>query len=157
MPDRPAHFRRQFAHDAWANRETQRTLVTAGAPPAVTLGRFAHVIAAELLWHARIQGRPSPVPVWPQWTVAECGERSEQVARLWAPYLDALTEDELGREVSYVNSKGEAFTSLVEDILTHLGLHSAYHRGQVAAELRAAGHEPATTDFIHAARLGLLE
>ncbi len=143
MPDRPAHFRRLFLHDAWANRETLGALVVADEPPAVTVGRFAHVLAAELLWYARIQGRPAPVPVWPDWSVAECAERSTQLGRLWEPYLDVLTEDELIREVSYVNSRGEAFTSRVEDILTHVGLDSAYHRGQVAAELcprATAGH-----------------
>jgi uncharacterized damage-inducible protein DinB len=33
-------------------------------------------------------------------------------------------------------------------------IHSAYHRGQIAADVRAAGHEPAYTDFIHATRTG---
>jgi uncharacterized damage-inducible protein DinB len=36
-------------------------------------------------------------------------------------------------------------------------MHSAYHRGQVALEMRAAGHQPAYTDFIHAVRQGFLE
>lgn len=150
-----ARHHRVFTYDAWANRETHRAL--AAAPPsAVTLGRFAHVLAAQILWFGRIQGRPAQVPVWPEWTVAECGERTEQLARLWPAYFDAVTEDELAREITYTNSQGQTFTSTVDDILTHVALHSAYHRGQVAAELRAAGAVPATTDFIHAVRLGLL-
>jgi len=44
----------------------------------------------------------------------------------------------------------------VEDILTHVTIHSAYHRGQIASDLRAAGQAPAYTDFIHAVRLGLI-
>ena len=58
--------------------------------------------------------------------------------------------------VAYRNSKGEPWTSTVGDILTHVVTHSAYHRGQVASELRAAGFEPAYTDFIHAVRQGFL-
>jgi uncharacterized damage-inducible protein DinB len=46
---------------------------------------------------------------------------------------------------------------MVEEILTHLVIHSAYHRGQIASDLRAAGQEPAYTDYIHAVRQGLLE
>ena len=42
------------------------------------------------------------------------------------------------------------------DVLTHVVTDSAYHRGQVASELRAGGFEPAYTDFIHAVRQGLL-
>ena len=36
-------------------------------------------------------------------------------------------------------------------------MHGAYHRAQVAAVIRESGGEPAYTDFIHAARQGLLE
>jgi len=35
--------------------------------------------------------------------------------------------------------------------------HSTYHRGQIAADLRAAGVQPAYTDFIHGVRQGLIE
>ena len=31
----------------------------------------------------------------------------------------------------------------------HVIMHSAYHRGQIAADVRAAGLTPAYTDFIH--------
>jgi uncharacterized damage-inducible protein DinB len=34
----------------------------------------------------------------------------------------------------------------------HVIMHSAYHRGQIAADTRAAGFTPAYTDFIHAIR-----
>jgi uncharacterized damage-inducible protein DinB len=45
----------------------------------------------------------------------------------------------------------------VQDVLTHVVLHSAYHRGQIASQMRAGGEQPAYTDFIHAARQGLIE
>jgi uncharacterized damage-inducible protein DinB len=35
--------------------------------------------------------------------------------------------------------------------------HSAYHRGQIASQMRAAGFTPAYTDFIHAVREGFIE
>jgi uncharacterized damage-inducible protein DinB len=59
--------------------------------------------------------------------------------------------------VTYKNTKGEPWTNSVEDILTHVIMHSAYHRGQIAADMRASGHTPAYTDFIHAVRQKLLE
>jgi uncharacterized damage-inducible protein DinB len=63
----------------------------------------------------------------------------------------------LSQSVSYTNSKGEAWSSTVQEILTHLVIHSAYHRGQIASDLRAAGQEPAYTDYIHAVRQRLVE
>jgi uncharacterized damage-inducible protein DinB len=58
--------------------------------------------------------------------------------------------------IAYKNSKGEPWTSRVQDILTHVFFHSAYHRGQIASEMRRAGYAPAYTDFIHGVRQGLI-
>ena len=58
----------------------------------------------------------------------------------------------LNRQAEYVNSKGERYVSSVEDILTHVVFHGAYHRGQIAAKMREAGFDPAYTDYIHAVR-----
>ena len=40
----------------------------------------------------------------------------------------------------------------MEDVLLHVVMHSVYHRGQIATEVRAAGHTPAYTDYIQAVR-----
>lgn len=53
-------------------------------------------------------------------------------------------------------AKGDSFSSTIEDILQHVITHSAYHRGQIAADLRTSGSTPAYTDFIHATRNGLI-
>ena len=65
--------------------------------------------------------------------------------------------EKLAEAVSYKNSKGEVWSNSVQDILMHVVIHSAYHRGQIAADMRSAGHVPAYTDFIHGVRQGLLE
>ncbi len=70
-------------------------------------------------------------------------------------FLDAH-HGSLDQSVSYTNSQGEAWSSTVEEILTHITVHSAYHRGQIASDLRAAGMTPAYTDYIHAVRRGLV-
>ncbi len=74
-----------------------------------------------------------------------------------ANFLGQLSPAGLLETVVYKNSKGEPWTSTVEDILTHVVLHSAYHRGQIASLMRAGGEQPAYTDFIHAVRQGLIE
>jgi uncharacterized damage-inducible protein DinB len=42
-------------------------------------------------------------------------------------------------------------------VLTHVVMHSAYHRGQIATHMRASGQTPAYTDFIHGVRQGLIK
>jgi uncharacterized damage-inducible protein DinB len=72
-------------------------------------------------------------------------------------YFSQLSSSALAEKVIYKNSKGEAWSSTVHDVLTHVALHSAYHRGQIAGLMRARGYAPAYTDFIHAVRQGLFE
>jgi uncharacterized damage-inducible protein DinB len=80
-----------------------------------------------------------------------------EIGELWGKYLEALAADDLTKAASYKNSKGEPWTSTVEDVVTHVLLHSAYHRGQIASFMRAGGDTPAYTDFIHAVRQGLIK
>ena len=71
--------------------------------------------------------------------------------------MDTANEAGLSHPVSYRNSKGENWTNRKDDILLHVIMHSAYHRGQIATDMRAAGFTPASTDFIHGVRQGLVE
>lgn len=152
-----ASLRRQLHYDAWAHREVLTALAGAASPPEKALRWFAHILAAERLWLARIRGEPSKVAVWPEPDLDRSRGEVEELEGLWKSYLETLTPEGLGAEIVYVNSKGEPWRSRVEDVLQHVVIHSAYHRGQIAAALREAGISPAYTDFIHAARQGLLE
>ena len=149
-------LRRLLAWDAWGNREAIASLRAAGPPPLRALRFMAHVIAAERLWLGRLRQDPAPVVVWPESTLEQCAAEAEAMAGAWRGFLDGALGADLERPVAYRNSKGEPWTSTVGDILTHVVTHSAYHRGQVASELRAAGFTPAYTDFIHAVRQGFL-
>jgi uncharacterized damage-inducible protein DinB len=142
-------------YDAWANGETLQGLRQQGAP-ARSLRWMAHIIGAELLWLSRMEGKPSPLPVWPDLSAEECAklhrDLSDQLTRSIESWANPLS-----RRIHYTNSKGETWTSTVEEILTHVVIHSAYHRGQIASDVRAAGLEPAYTDYIHAVRQGLIQ
>ena len=153
----PEHLRRQFAYDAWANREVLATLSASARPTARPLQLLAHILSAERLWLERIRKQPQSLPVWPDFTLEQCEAQIAELARLWGEYLSQLSHAGLSEKVTYKNTKGEPWTSTVEDILTHVVLHSAYHRGQIATQVRAGGEQPAYTDFIHAARQGLVE
>jgi uncharacterized damage-inducible protein DinB len=148
--------RRLFAYDDWANRETLAAIAAAGTPPPRSLKLLAHIAGAERLWLGRLRRESRPAAVWPDVDMTGCRESLDDLARLWKEYLGASPAG-LDEAVAYVNSKGEPWTSSVEDILTHTVLHSSYHRGQIAADMRASGHTPAYTDYIHARRRGFIE
>jgi uncharacterized damage-inducible protein DinB len=144
---------RLLRYDIWANRETLDSLPQRNTPVR-SLRWMNHIVAAELLWLSRMARKPAPLPVWPDLSLEDCAERLD---RLSDELLASPNYEPLSQPVTYTNSKGEPWTSTVEDILVHLVIHSAYHRGQIASDLRTAGHEPAYTDYIHAVRQRLIE
>ena len=151
------HFTRLFAYDAWANQEVLSGLRTAAQPPARSLKFIAHILASERLWLERLEQKEQTLPVWPEFTVNECGNLAADQSQLWKHYLQASSEADLAKSVGYRNSKGETWRSRKDDVLMHVVTHSAYHRGQIGADMRSAGLTPAYTDFIHSVRQGFVE
>src|ERR1700723_2119186 len=150
------HLCRQFIYDTWANREVLTAIRGSRASAARSLQLLAHILSADLLWLERLQQQPQSESVWPEWSLEQCEARSAKVAELWHKYLEGLAPDDLAKTVSYKNSKGEPWTSTVEDVVTHVLFHSAYHRGQIASFMRAKGDTLGYTDFHHAVRQGLI-
>lgn len=176
------HHNRMFAYNRWSNgmmlaalREAMPRTPDGGlrapgavastpggaprpreAPPPRSLRFMAHIVAAERLWLGRLRRDKSPVVVWPDLTLDQCDAGHAEIALAWEDLLAGLDEGSLSDRVEYVNSKGEPWTSAVDDILTHVVIHSAYHRGQIATDMRASGLTPVYTDFIHAVRQGLV-
>ena len=145
-----------MGYDTWANRESAESLIRANGIPDRAAAWLAHIAAAEWLWWSRIKNEKPRYSVWPTLTPDACDREFVELGKRWHDYIDAASPSELARTISYTNSKGEPWSSRVEDILFHLVIHSAHHRGQIAAAVRAGGSEPAYTDYIHAVRTGAL-
>lgn len=148
------HLGRLLAYDDWANREVLAALHRTGGQPLRSLQLLAHIFAAERLWLERLQSQPQSVPVWPEFSLQQCEAQAVALPQLWEHYL---IQAGFSRTVEYKNSKGEKWTSRPEDVVLHVVMHSAYHRGQIAADMRTASLDPAYTDFIHAVRQGFVE
>lgn len=153
------HLRRQFDYDAWANGEVLAAIEAGGAGPALaqTLKLLAHIVSAERLWLERLEQQFQSLAVWPEFSIGQCKAQMDELAKLWSEYFSQLSSAALSAQIHYKNSKGEPWSSSAQDVLTHVVMHSAYHRGQIASLMRAGGGTPAYTDFIHAVRQGLIE
>lgn len=150
------HFLQMFNYDHWANRECLAALSGATPVPAKVVRLLTHVYAAQQVWLERLEQVPQSVAVWPDSTAEECSGWADEMLTAWKNYLAGLSPAGFENEITYRNSKGEQWSSRVDDILIHVLMHSAYHRGQAALEMRAAGLTPAYTDFIHGVRQGLV-
>jgi uncharacterized damage-inducible protein DinB len=141
-----------LAFDHWANLESLAAVARVADRAPKALVWMAHVAAAKRLWFARVAGSSPPLPVWPTLSVDDCRRQLVAAHDEWIAYLASIADEDLGRAVVYTNTRGERFSSPLDDILTHLPMHGQHHRGQAAAAVRDAGGTPAVIDFIHAAR-----
>jgi uncharacterized damage-inducible protein DinB len=115
---------------------------------------MAHIVGAESEWLRRL-GRPAPdLPVWPALAPEDCARFLPALSDAWGALLGGPSADDLNRIVQYTNSKGERWSNTVADIVTHVTLHSSYHRGQIATLLGRAGESVPYTDYIEFVRRG---
>lgn len=142
------HLTQLIAHLAWADDRVLAALRSATEPDPSCLEVFAHVLAAEHVWLARLQGKSPRHPVWPALSLEECAGLVQANQRELTAYVAALGPSDLTRGITYKNSAGQEFTSILEDILLHVCLHGSYHRGQIAWALRRGGGVPMPTDYI---------
>ncbi len=141
-------LRRLWDHAVWADAALLAALESHATVPPLALREYAHVLGAEAVWLARLEGRLAEAAVWPELAIAELGEMARSVSEGYRRYLGALRDGDVARGVSYTNSAGRSFVTPVGDILLHVALHSQYHRGKVNLLLREAGLVPAPVDFI---------
>jgi uncharacterized damage-inducible protein DinB len=155
----PDPLLRRFAYNGWANAAVYQSLEgQANATPERAVAVFGHILAAERLWLGRLGliVRPEEIalPIWPTLPIHEYRAILDGLVASWPAMVAGFVRDGLDRVVSYRNSLGQDHSSTVGDILEHLLLHAAYHRGQVATLLGRAGMTSVYTDFIHWARSG---
>jgi uncharacterized damage-inducible protein DinB len=141
-------------YSAWGNRRYADALSAADPIPEDVLRLFSHVARAEAIWIGRVLGsEEAQLEVWHTDALADARARSERAAVAWTEHLASCGDDALLAPVQYQNSRGTPFSTPLNEISAHVVSHGAYHRGQIAALLRAAGHAPPSTDRIVYARL----
>ena len=149
MPDSmKEHFTRLFQHLKWADARVLESLRSAQNPQKRGLELYSHILGSEHVWLSRIRETTKRVDVWPVLTLDECESIGRENVVAFTELLSRLTADLLEKRITYRNSAGDQFTSTIEDILTHIAMHGSYHRGQIAASLRAGGDSPSPTDYI---------
>jgi uncharacterized damage-inducible protein DinB len=146
-------FRNMFEYDYWANREALASLSTVEGDAARARRFFAHIIGAQRVWLARFESPEPPTTApWPEMSLDEARAALEELHGRWMTLLEKMTPEKLAGDLAYRNTKGQEFKTPLQDVLMHLVMHSAYHRGQVAAAVRDAAGKPAATDYVVYAR-----
>lgn len=143
-------FRQLFEYDHWGNQAALASLSSISGQAGKPLKLFNHVLGAQRVWRARFDDPAPPnAQPWPALTLEECRVAIDEINKSWVALLDQLGEEKLNHNLVYRNTQGAQFETPIRDVLTHLLMHSAYHRGQVAAAVREAGGKPAATDYVY--------
>jgi uncharacterized damage-inducible protein DinB len=137
-----------FRYDAWANHRVLESLRQPQTPPKA-LKLFAHILAAQEIWLARLAGLDaSQIQIWPALTLAECEDGQRRLERALDQYLRSLSAEALEQPVDYRTTEGKPYRNTPRQILTHVAFHGQHHRGQISACLREAGATPIPSDLI---------
>ena len=152
-----ARYRRWFDYERDAHAKVFASLDTVpadrrGGPEfrkAVAL--LGHVVAARRVWLGRFGAAPPATgPLFPaDPDLGQVAAEWATVAAAWTDYLANLSDADLDRVFEYQSLDAGRFRNRVDDILAQLFGHSSYHRGQIAVLVRAAGGQPAITDFVY--------
>ncbi len=116
---------------------------TVSIPEAEKL--FSHILTTQHAWMKRIQNQPADFGIWDIHPV----EKFESIHHQNFVLIKEVFESTpLNQDVTYINSKGDEYTSKVKDIIFHVLNHSTYHRAQVASIFKQNGLIPPVTDYI---------
>jgi len=98
---------------------------------------------------ARLFGKDSTgFNFWPELSIEECGELARSAAEKYEKLLRRFDEEGLDLYTRYRTSEGTAQENDFREMLTHVIIHSATHRGNIMIKLREEGFEPPKIDYM---------
>ena len=148
-------MQRLFDHMAWADERVVERIGDGAGLPSQALRLLSHLLAAERIWLDRLRGaHAASIEVWPDLSPEGCRDLLVRNREDYRQFLSDLGPEALSRVMTYRNSAGKEFETAVGDVLMHVALHGAYHRGQIAMAIRQGGEAPVNTDFIAFVRDG---
>ena len=111
---------------------------------------FVHLLWAESLWLARWQGWSYVASLdseeYP--TTESLRLPFEDVHTKQLQFLSGLLPSAATHVVSYVNFSGKKWEYALRDLVQHLIVHSAHHRGQITTMFRHLNLVPPTTGHL---------
>ena len=148
-----------FSYGYWANQHLfevlshlpeEKFVKPVGGSYGSLRNTLVHILSAEWGWLERCGGAPRgpalKAPDYP--TLAPVRVEWERVERHVRQFLSGLSDEDLERSITWAIGTGPQHTTRLGELLQHVAVHGAHHRGQVALLLRLLGHAPGNFDFL---------
>ena len=137
-----AHFIKLFDYDRHANTLMADAILQSGINDGKPVQLMAHLLAAQQVWLNRCKNLPhASVALWPDWTAVDLKPAIEQNHLDWTAYLESITGSHIKETIHYKNMRGDSWSTVLEDILTHVINHGTHHRAQAGWQLKFEGAE----------------
>lgn len=106
---------------------------------------LSHILNAQHIWNARVDQSLSIYGIWQvhkaeQWTLINKENYDSSLGHIIGVNMQK------GHE--YKEYTGDFLSNNMEEILNHILMHSAYHRGQIASKAEQEGFSPPKTDYM---------
>lgn len=149
-----------FTYKSWANNQLFNMLATVTAADHAATVHAAirmlnHIYVVDRIFQAHLQGEPhgyattntdeTPELGELQFAVAECDHWFEQ-------YSAGISGAQLSERIAFRFTDGDSGTMTREEMLMHVALHGAYHRGNVGQMIKSISLSPPRdlyTKFLH--------
>jgi uncharacterized damage-inducible protein DinB len=150
-----------FAFKQWSNEELFRTLATVdgvahGEAVHGALRILNHIYVVDRIFRGHLEGKPhgfSATNTERTPSVAELADSVRECDGWYLDYVGALAPEQLGEQVKFTFTDGDAGRMSRMEILMHIVTHGGYHRGAAGQIMRGAGTPPPRdlfTRFLHA-------
>ena len=143
------HLLRLFRYDIWANNLIVSQLISEKTDDDQILTWINHILNVQEIWFDRLNYGQSILPSPKNLDLNQLSVVLKTINQKYRELLRGSDEAELDRHRSYINSKEQAYSESLKDILTHVINHSEHHRAQILYRMRLLGNNPPVTDYIY--------
>ena len=105
---------------------------------------LGHILTAHSLWLDRINAEPFRYGIWQNIPKENWRKLNNDNYQRSMNILEHKVPESI---IEYEDHKGNFQVKWLRDIISHINLHGAYHRGQLAFMLRQSNIIPPITDY----------
>ncbi len=142
--------RQQFEVAAALGEDTTRREVGKQFSFPTLKGMLAHILGADTIWLERWKGM-KPVKLLGDGdfaSMAELRARWDDFEKEHRRYIEGLTSADLPRVLEYRDTRGNAYSSPLWQMLQHVANHATHHRSEIATMITMISGSPPPTDLI---------
>ena len=141
------HLRQLYIYNDWANRRIIKSLKENSCDKARKI--LAHLLITEREYYERLYGKDSTgFDFWQELSLEECGDLARVTARNYEQLLKRFDEEGLSLRAKYKTSEGIEYENTFRELLSHVLVHSATHRGNIVLRMREDKIAPPQIDYI---------